>query len=412
MRFAAHLSFTLLALAPVCAIGQTLSAEHSAFLQVVAKAPALAAARQRADAARERVGAAGKVSDLQLEGMGSRMVGPMNERATMWEVTVSQPLPRRGERAADRERARAGVGMADADFAVMAGEMSAETAMAIAEAEGAQARARLLATQLARLDAVQRAVETRLAAGSGRLADKLTVQSRQAAMQLMVEEEERMAADALAEARGRLGLAPETPLPAFAAPGATDVSEEQAAAVRLAEARAAEAEAMVKMARASSNPMTSVGVRFEQERRAMGDDNTLGLALMTDLPWRSRRYARAEKRAAEAERAAAQTDAMAVRHRITAALARVERAERLAQVARRFSQETLGRVNAEYDAMIRSAGVGSGMGGASTVFEVVELLEKGTDTELQVIRADTAVRVARAELWRYVPAATFSNLKP
>ncbi len=32
-----------------------------------------------------------------------------------------------------------------------------------------------------------------------------------------------------------------------------------------------------------------------------------------------------------------------------------------------------------------------------------------TDTELQVIRSDTAVRTARAELWRYLPTNRFPN---
>ena len=141
----------------------------------------------------------------------------------------------------------------------------------------------------------------------------------------------------------------------------------------------------------------------------MGDENTVGLAFMTEIPFRSRRYARAEVKAAEAERAAAQTDATAARYRISSTITRVDRAERLAATARRLSQETLGRLNAEYDAMIRSAGVG-GMNQTSTVLETVELLEKATDAELQVIRADTAVRTARAELWRYMPVAEFSNL--
>jgi hypothetical protein len=46
------------------------------------------------------------------------------------------------------------------------------------------------------------------------------------------------------------------------------------------------------------------------------------------------------------------------------------------------------------------------------VLETVELLEKATDTELQIIRAETAVRVARAELWRYVPAGQFTPASP
>ncbi|AOS44070.1 Outer membrane efflux protein [Lacunisphaera limnophila] len=378
-------------------------------LRAVTEAPALNAAARRTAAARERIDSSGRLADPELEGMGSRMVGPMNERATMWEVNVRQPLPKRGERAADRDRARAAVLMSEADYALMAGEMAADTAMALAEAQGAEARILLLEAQIARLDPVLRSIESRLATTGGRIADRLTVQSRIAAMQLMIEEERRMAADALAEARGRLGLRPDAPLPAFAAPDVSEINPDNAAIVLLAAARTTEANAMIKMAHASANPMTSVGVRFEQERRAMGNDNTVGIALMTDLPFRSRRYARADVRAAEAERSAAETDATAARYRITAALTRVDRAERLAATARRLSSETLARLNAELDTMLSSASVGTAVMGESTVLQTVELLEMATDTDLQVIRSDTAVRTARAELWRYLPTNRFPN---
>ncbi|MEO5961529.1 MAG: hypothetical protein ABIZ49_05655, partial [Opitutaceae bacterium] len=86
-------------------------------------------------------------------------------------------------------------------------------------------------------------------------------------------------------------------------------------------------------------------------------------------------------------------------------VSRVERAERLAETARRLSSETRGRLDAEFDAMVRSAGAGTP--GESTVLQTVELLEKATDTELQIIQADLAVRTARAELWRYLPASRF-----
>jgi hypothetical protein len=407
-----HLWLALLVALPAGVDAQqaSLPNEQVDLLRAVASAPALNAASRRTTAARERVDASGRLPDVEVEGMGSRMVGPMGERATMWEVNVRQPLPKRGERAADRERARAAVSMSDADYALMAGEMAADTTMALAEAEGANARIRLLETQVGRLDAVLRSIEARIASGGGRLADRLTVQSRVASMQLMIEEERLMAADALAEARGRLGLSPEAPLPAFAAPTARDIKADEAAVVRLAAARTDEANAMMKMARASANPMTSVGVRFENERRAMGDENTLGVAFMSEIPWRSRRYARAEVRAAEAERGAAQTDATAARYRISAAVTRVDRAERLAATARRLSSETLARLNAEFDSMIRTAGVSTPMG-ESTILQTVEILEKSTDTEIQVIRADTAVRTARAELWRYMPASQFQNAK-
>lgn len=389
--------------------GNNLANSQAALLRVVTEAPALDAAARRTAAARERIDSSGRLADPELEGMGSRMVGPMNERATMLEVNVRQPLPKRGERAAERDRARAAVLMSEADYVMMAGEMAADTSMALAEAQGAEARIRLLEAQIARLDPVLRTVESRLATTGGRIADRLTVQSRIAAMQLMIEEERRMAADALAEARGRLGLGPDSPLPVFAAPDISEIKPDEAALVLLAAARTTEANAMIKMAQASANPMTAVGLRFEQERRAMGNDNTVGIALMTDLPFRSRRYARADVRAAEAERSAAETDAKAARYRIAAALTRVDRAERLAATARRLSSETLTRLNAEFDAMLGSASVGANSMGESTVLQTVEILEMATDTELQVIRSDTAVRTARAELWRYLPANRFPN---
>ncbi len=408
-------SFSLLLLTaiPVLSNGQSAPApastreDHAALLRVVAESPALNAASRRTSAARARVDAAGRLANPEVEGMTSRMNGPMGERSTMYELNVRQPLPRRGERAADRDRARAGVVLAEADYAVMAGELAADTAQALAESEAAAARVRLKQAQLGRLDAVLRTLEARLAAGvTGRIADRLTVQSRVASLQLQIEEERTMAADALAEARGRLGLQPDAALPAFAAPTSGDVSLTEAAGLRVAAARADEASAQVKVARASGGPMTAVGLRLERERTGIGDEDTVGLAFMSEIPWRSRGYARAEVRAAEAERAAAESEAVAARYRISSALSRAGRADRLAETARRLSGETLSRVNAEYDAMIRSAGVAGS--GASTVLETVELLEKAADTELQTIQADLAARRARAELWRYLPASRFS----
>lgn len=382
-------------------------------LERIATAPALEAAHRRVLAARARLEAAGRLPDPSVEGMGSRMVGPMDERSTMWEVTVRQPLPKKGERAADRDRASAAISMAEADYALMAGEMAADVAMALAEAEGARERMRLLSGQVERLDAVLRSVEARLAAGTGggRIAERLTVQSRVAAMQLMIEEERRMEADAHAVVRGRLGLASDAALPAFAAPEPDDIRIEEAAALRLAAARSQEAGAMARMARASANPMTSVGVRFERTRTGMGDENTLGIAFMSDLPWRSRGYARAEARAAEADRNAAQADAGAARHQAAVARRRVDNALKNAEAAERLSTGTLARIRAEYDALLNAAGAaslsGTAMSGDSTVFMLVELLEKASDAELQRVRASVALRTARAELWRFIPAGRF-----
>lgn len=233
----------------------------------------------------------------------------------MWSVTFQQPLPRRGERAADRDRARAVRSMAEADYVMAAGELASEVAMELADAEAAARRATLLEQQIARTRAVLDAVDARLGTGQGSLAGRLVLQSRINSMQVMVERERQMQADAEAEIRGRLGLQPDAPLPSYAAPAAGDVSADTAAAVLGAQARASEAAAMARMARASTRPMTAVGLTFEREETNMGNEDIVGLSFMTDIPWRARRYARAETRAAEADRSAAQMDADGGRRR-------------------------------------------------------------------------------------------------
>lgn len=378
-------------------------------LDAVSRAPALEAARKRIDAARARTASAGRLADPEVEGMASRVnADAMGENRDMWEVSLRQPLPKKGERAADRDRAAAAVSLAEADHALAFAELAADIAAALAEAEGAQARARLIAAQRQRLAFALQTLDTRLAAGVNvRLADRLTLQSRLAALELTVERLEREAADALAVARGRLALRPDAPLPPFAAPLASDIDPAASPLVAFAQARTAEANAMRRMAQASANPMTSVGLRFERERSSMGSQDIVGLAFSSELPFRSRNYARAELRAAEAERSAAQSEATAARHRISTTLTRVERAERLAATARRLAAETEKRLAAEHDILSRAVSVGTstggGMGGESAVLHAVEILEKSTESQLEIVEAETAAKSARAELWRHLP---------
>lgn len=380
-----------------------------ALLDAVAHSPALAAARHRLAAAHARIDASGRLADPEVEGMASRRSGAMSTgNVDMWELTVRQPLPKRGERAADRERAQAAAAMAAADYAMLAGDIAADTAMALAERDGALARARLLEAQLGRMTAVLQSIESRLAAGTtARIADRLAVESRLAALQLMLEQEQRLAADADTQARSLLSLAPDAPLPDYAAPSPAEIDATHSPALQSAAARRTEADAMSKMARAGARPMTALGLRLEREQTVMGNDDTVGVAFMSEIPWRSRRYARADLRAAEADRAAAHADADAARLRVAAALARVARAERLAASARRLGDETRTRLGAEYDALIRNAGTTATASTDSSVFMAVDLLEKITDTELQILAAETAARVARAELWRHAPAHHF-----
>ncbi|MDF3056202.1 MAG: hypothetical protein K0R17_417 [Rariglobus sp.] len=368
------------------------------FLEAVGRAPALDAARRRAEAARARTDAAGRLPDPTIEGMYSQVNTP-GEKFPMWEVVLRQPLPKAGERAADRDRAAAVVSMAEADYAVMAGEMAADLALALVEADTSTARAGLLARQLDRTGQLLSALDARVGTGSSRLAERLSLQTRLAALRLRIEEETRRADDARSDAFGLLGLPPGAPLPSWAAPEPARIDPDTTPLLRLSAARVDEARAMARMARASARPMTSVGLRFEREEQRMGNMDTVGIAFMTDLPFRSRGYARAEQRAARAEESAALADAGSTRHRIAAALARAERAERLAGSTRRFAADTAARLDAEYDALSRS--------NETSVTLAVDILERLTDTRLQIIDADAAARTARAELWRYAPASSF-----
>jgi cobalt-zinc-cadmium efflux system outer membrane protein len=398
---------TLIAFSPGFAVAQELAGAE--LVRAVSAAPALEAARQRIEAARSRIESAGRLADPEAEGMFSRGTGSRD----MWELNVKQPIPKRGERAADRDRARAAVTIAEAEYALMAGELAADVATALAEAEGAQARAKVLETQRARFDSVLQSIEARLAtATTTRFADRLTIQTRVARMQLEIEEAGKSALDALADSRGRLGLSPDVPLPGFAAPAAVEITHRESALSSAAEARVAEAEAAAQMARVSAKPATAVGLRFERERGNMGNEDRVGVAFSSEIPWRSRTYAKAELRAAESERNAANAEGSGVRFRVASALSRVERAERLAASAHRLAAETRSRLDAQYDALVRAAGAGSAAGGESTVLMTVEIFEQGAEAELKVIEAETAARMARAELWRYAPTSRLIPTKP
>lgn len=377
-------------------------------LSAVARTPALESARRRIDAAQARAGAAGRLPDPEVEAMASRVnSGTMGDDRSMWEFNLRQPLPRRGERAADRERATAAVTMAEAELAMIAGDTAADAAMALAEVEGARARVTLLGTQRSRLGTALASLDARLAAGATvKLADRLTLQSRIAALELLLEETRRSAADAEAAARLHLALAAGTPLPAFVAPEISAIRADGSPAVTLAEARAAEASAMGRMARAGASPMTAVGIRLEREGGGSSAQDTIGLAVSSEIPWRSRGYARAGSRAAEAERAAAQAEGETARRRVTHATGRAERAEQLAAVARKLAADTRTRLETEHEILSRtvSVGAGNGMGGESAVLHAVDILERTSETQLRIVEAETAARVARAELWRHVAA--------
>ena len=374
----------------------------------VANAPQLQAARLRVDAARLRVESAGRFPNPEVEGMGSRLE-MTDETRRMWEVNFRQPLPMAGVRQADRERVRALADMAEAEFGMTAGEVAEEAAMALAEAAAAQERAALMSEQLERMKQVVATLEARLAGGNGRLSEILVFQSKIASMRLEVEKEKLMIADAESDLRARLGLAPGDPLPGYQAPEPGDIAVETSPRRLMASARVREAVSMARMARADRRPMTAVGLRYEVEETMEGNDETIGLAFMTELPWNNRGAVRAEERAARTDQAAGESEEKAVSFQVGDALARVRRAENLEEAARDMVRQNLSRLDSELDALVSNAGAADGMAGDSAVLMAVMIFDRRIQARMQEIDARMAVRTARAGLWMHVPPETFTK---
>ncbi|MFZ9838743.1 MAG: TolC family protein [Opitutaceae bacterium] len=372
----------------------------------LAAAPGLAAARHRLDAAQIRAGARGRLADLELEAMGSSIRDPgVGGRREAYELTVRQSLPRPGERASDRVLGATATRLAEAELALAAADLAATVSGLLADATAARERAAVNLGLITRLESALAGLEARLTAGGNPgLVERLGLQSRRTALRLAVAEDERAAADAEAEARARLGLAPDAPLPAFAAPDPASILPAETAAAALARARAEDAEAAARFARVSTAPATAVGLRMERERMGSGFLHAVGLVLSTDLPTRRSAAARAEARAATAERQAAQSDEDASRRLARADLEHVARAAAFAEKARRLAAEITGRLEAEHEAVNR-AFAAARPGQDSAVLHALDILDRTTGARLQVIAAETALRVRQAALWRHAPPA-------
>jgi len=370
-------------------------------LSFVQHAPEVEAALQRLDAARLRVDAAGRWADAELEGMYSTKDTP-EEDWPMWEVNLTQPLPKYGERSADRASAQAAVKMAEAELSLMVGTVAADSAMALAELNAALLRVDLLQQQLKQTEQTLASLDVRIGSGQGRISESLVLQSRLTSLRLAIEKDLYMAGEAEREARQMLGLDPETTLPAFVAPSIESIVFEKTPERMALEARRDEARAMKDMARAGGRPMTAVGLRFEREEMSSGDEDTIGVALMTELPWNSRRSARAEASAALAELEGRDAEIDALKRRFEADITRAERLVRLADQTRETTRENQERLDREYDAWIASTGT-TGMMESSSVLMLIELLERSNDLQMQSIDAEAEAQTALAFLWRYHP---------
>ncbi len=374
--------------------------------RLVAAAPVVEAARLRSEAAREKQGSVGRLPDPNVEAMGAQKSTPTDDNP-MWGLALQQPLPRAGERTAARNRAIAEAEMAEAEWAIMACDLAADIAMRLAEAEAALQRHALLAAQVAKAEQARAAFQTRVSIGQARTAERLALDMRIADMHLMMEKELQMADDAEQAARAALALPAEAALPVFAAPTRADLALDLAPAMQLAAAMERESAAMAAMARAEARPMTAVGIRFDREEMEDGNEDTVAVTFMSDLPWQARRVSRADLRAAQAGVEASRITRSSVSNELTALRSRVDRAQDFAASTQKWAADNMARLEAEYASLVSNASTAGEMGGESSALMVLEILERSTDLLRQQVDAEAAERTAQAELWRFVAPSTF-----
>lgn len=373
------------------------SAAQVAFLRSLASAPAIQAAQERILASRRAAGAAGRLPDPML-GAGYARKSTSMDRWPMYDLTLEQPLPRWGERDAMRARASADTAMSEVELLDSLGETAADVAAMLADADAARAKLALTEAQIARAHSLEATITARVAAGTAGSAEQLGVQSRLAALAVERDTMARMVADAEQDVRGRLGLPPTAPLPVFATPDRGAIALDRVPGVLGAQAKSAEADAMFQEARASRYPETSVGVRYEREQQPGDPMNTVGLEFRMSIPvWQG--ASRDLEDAAAARRRAARREAAGWQHRAQALLGRAERAATVAATARAAAEATKARLDAEYDAMIRSAATQNGV----NLVAVLAVLDRLSDAQRLVIDAEAAARQADASLWRLAP---------
>jgi outer membrane protein TolC len=359
----------------------------------------------RRDAARAAAYAAGALPDPMLDAQYMRMPeDPMYGSGGM--IEIGQTFPRWGERDGMRAMAAAEVAMADADLAMIRGDLLARLAMAQAQARAARAKADAYRENAARATALAELIAKAAAPTGGmRLADVLTLQSRAAGLEVAARDAQIAAEDALGRARSLLGL------PVAAAvfdPGVPDVTPVDPAGnprVRLAKAMQLQAQAQLMIAASRSRPEVGVRAGWQREGRDAMDEYRVGVSVAIPLrpaAWRGPEEAALRRKdAADLEVAGATVEAEEL-------LARVRRAQEQATRARILASETKQRLALELEQVASGAATGE-PGSTSMLYERLDML---ADAQVMAVMAEADAAMAAAELWMVMPTPDVAAERP
>nr|WP_225010954.1 TolC family protein [Novosphingobium percolationis] len=303
----------LLAAIPCAALAEPLTFD-AALRHATNKAPSLKAGMAGVDATRSAAVAAGRLPDPTLSvGIDNFPVsGPpafsfTRESMTMARIGIEQPFPNPAKRRAQRSRAQAGIGVAEADLAVEAQNLRLETALAWVDLYYAKRRLARLQVLDQSLGELQATVSARLASGAARPSAALEPDQLRGAV---ADRRSELTAD-VAKAQARLARFTGDPLADVSGdPPILEVDRARLIAglaslptLQALDAGVGAADAETELARADKRPDWRVSTSYGRRDPAYGDMVSVGISI--DLPFFSKRRQdpRIAARASEAERA-------------------------------------------------------------------------------------------------------------
>lgn len=303
----------LLAAIPGVALAEPLTFD-AALLHAAREAPSLKASTAGVDAARSSAVAAGRLPDPTINiGIDNFPIsGPPafsfnGDSMTMARIGIEQPFPNPAKRRAQRDRAQADIGIAEAGAAVEAQNVRLETALAWVDLYYAKRRLAQLQVLDRSLSELQTTVSARLASGSARPSAALEPDQLRAAVN---DRRSELAAD-VAKAQARLARFTGDPEADVAGePPILEVDRPQLLAglaslpsLRALDADVGAADAETELARADKRPDWRVSTSYGRRDPAYGDMVSVGVSIDLPLFTKRRQDPKIAARASEAERA-------------------------------------------------------------------------------------------------------------
>lgn len=304
---------SLLAAIPGAALAEPLTFE-AALQRAARDAPSLAASTAGVDATRSAAIAAGRLPDptIDLGVQGFPVSGPTagsfnRNDFTMTTIGLSQQFPNPAKRRAQRERAQADIGIAEAGVAVEAQNVRLETALAWVDLYYAKRRLAQLQVLDQSLGDLQATVSARLVSGSARPSAALEPDQLRAAV---IDRRSELTAD-VAKAQARLARYTGDPqVDVSGDPPSLEVDRSRLMAgmsalprLKALDAGIGTADADTELARADKHPDWRVSTSYGRRDPAFGDLVSVGVSIDLPLFARHRQDPKIAARASEAEQA-------------------------------------------------------------------------------------------------------------